>query len=301
MKRVIEELKFDDRGKEDFIFDLSKVSMKQDGRIKTPQGFFDPSDHALTQFFSRIKMPARYSKKLLTARGDLVEKQANFWLNNSDKKALFRTKHDRVRGVLSEKYSRMNNSTIIGFAKKALDDIDADVEEFHLEDRKMRLRVTTPQEKEIEKGDPVKLGLDIENSEVGYCSLKITPIVYRLVCSNGLRLWVQGNQYTQRHIHINEKDFRKQVAIAVHAAAKGNEEVIDLLKKSRDKTMKNFEEELREELSNKTVDRILEHAEDDSVYGIVNGITRTARDIENDDRRVQLEEFAGNLLKKEVA
>jgi hypothetical protein len=46
-------------------------------------------------------------------------------------------------------------------------------------------------------------GVDITNSEVGYSSLKVVPVIYRLVCSNGLRAWSNipgNNNFRQSHL-----------------------------------------------------------------------------------------------------
>ncbi len=40
-------------------------------------------------------------------------------------------------------------------------------------------------ELEVNKGDVVQAGICISNSEVGLGSLKVEPLVYRLVCLNG--------------------------------------------------------------------------------------------------------------------
>lgn len=49
---------------------------------------------------------------------------------------------------------------------------------------------------EVKPGDVVQAGFVVSNSEVGLGSLRVEPLVYRLVCSNGLIV----NDYGQKEI-----------------------------------------------------------------------------------------------------
>ncbi len=65
------------------------------------------------------------------------------------------------------------------------------------------MRITLPGDPYIVKpGDVVESGIDLTNSEVGLRSVGITPISYRLVCSNGLRAW--RSESTSRFRHVGD-------------------------------------------------------------------------------------------------
>jgi hypothetical protein len=49
-------------------------------------------------------------------------------------------------------------------------------------------------------GDVIEAGIDIANSEVGLRSVQVTPITYRLVCTNGMRAWRSEAALRMRHV-----------------------------------------------------------------------------------------------------
>jgi len=51
---------------------------------------------------------------------------------------------------------------------------------------------------EVTVGDVVQAGLVISNSEIGLGSLRVEPLVFQLVCKNGLI----SKDYTQKKYHI---------------------------------------------------------------------------------------------------
>lgn len=52
----------------------------------------------------------------------------------------------------------------------------------------------------VRKDDVIEYGLDIGNSEVGLRSVQVTPITYRLVCTNGMRAWRSEAAVRMRHV-----------------------------------------------------------------------------------------------------
>ncbi len=67
------------------------------------------------------------------------------------------------------------------------------------------LRVTLPGEgRAVKVGDVIEHGIDIANSELGLRSVQVTPVTYRLVCSNGMRSW--KSEATMRMRHVGDPD-----------------------------------------------------------------------------------------------
>ena len=65
----------------------------------------------------------------------------------------------------------------------------------------MYIKVVNPRlEAEVQKGDIVQAGIIISNSEVGLGSVRVMPLVYRLVCLNGMVV----NDLGQRRYHGSE-------------------------------------------------------------------------------------------------
>lgn len=300
----------DDKGKYDFEVELGDLVLEMDGktvRVSDDLGY-ELNDYSTTQFFSKLGMPARYNKKLRKVKPELVANQANLWIReNSDKKVLMRTKNEYVRGVLSDKYTIMNNVTLLEYLLDELHDVGAKVEKFELTDKQFFLRGTIPTKTtEVREGDVLKVGFDIENSEVGYNSLRITPMVYRQVCSNGLRMWVnEGGRYVQRHIHVDKEEIDKRVVAAFHGVVNHNRELFEILSASTGVEMLDIESTIdsiseNENLSNKLTERVKEHVQGETAYDLMNAFTRAARDIDNIDRRLEVEELAGRELTKIV-
>jgi hypothetical protein len=52
----------------------------------------------------------------------------------------------------------------------------------------------------VRVGDVIEAGIDIANSEVGLRSVQVTPITYRLVCTNGMRAWRSEAALRMRHV-----------------------------------------------------------------------------------------------------
>jgi len=277
------------------------------------------TSYSLSQLFSRLGMPVRYEKKLLDEQPHLVARQFNFWRDKlAGRKALFRFQNRDhndyyVRGVLSDRYTKLDNLDILKIfetvAKRLKLRDKMKVRGYLLNDKKFHARIVFEDySADLGEGeeDILQVGVDIENSEVGYNSFKMTPLVYRQVCSNGLRMWVSGGEpFTQRHIHVDEDDLKEDLTRKLVAILDKSGELLDKLESARMKKIDNPYEVIREiaereKLSKKLTDKTIEHFDEEpnnSVYGVVNSFTRMARDL-NDDRRVEVEELAGRVLKQ---
>jgi hypothetical protein len=62
------------------------------------------------------------------------------------------------------------------------------------------LRITLPTEGvAVRRDDVIEYGLDIGNSEIGLRSMQVTPVTYRLICTNGMRAWRSEAATRLRH------------------------------------------------------------------------------------------------------
>jgi hypothetical protein len=145
------------------------------------------------------------------------------------------------------------------------------------------------------------VGIDIVNSEVGVSSMNIAGLVWRLVCTNGLRRMDRGETFTQRHIYLDTPTFYNRIGNAI---TRGIQSGID--------TMINFSESKKFELvrplqsmhvigkqydlTKGIVERAKELWEHDATaYGIINSFTASARGLDN-EKRLELEKVSGKLL-----
>src|SRR5207244_7939357 len=124
-----------------------------------------------------------------TAQRRLVGRTGTSWLQQSGgDKRLIRTLDGNVRAVLSDRYRRLDNFDLAENVLPILQRLpDARFESVELTETRMYLKVVTPSVRyEIAPGDVVQAGVVIANSEVGQGTLSVQPLVFRLVCKNGL-------------------------------------------------------------------------------------------------------------------
>ena len=190
---------------------------------------------------------------------------------------------------------------------------------------RLYLKVVTEQvEAEIVPGDVVKAGVVISNSEVGQGSLSVQPLVYRLVCRNGLIM----PDFAMRKMHIGRQQESSWEEVAVFKDDTLQADDMAFFLKVRDvvqtcvseATLQLIAAKMRNTLGIhltgnlvKTVevlatrymlneperDGVLRHlieGGDLSGYGLINAVTGFSQEVENYDRATELEVMGGRLV-----
>ena len=124
---------------------------------------------------------------------------------------MLRTLDGRLRAFLSNRYRRLDNLELLDhvlpvIAKmKGCEIVSCDVTETHLYLKVINKTMKT----EIAPGDVVQAGFVISNSEVGLGALKVEPLVYRLVCKNGMisKDLSQKKYHTGRYIEDTDSAY----------------------------------------------------------------------------------------------
>ena len=82
----------------------------------------------------------------------------------------------------------MDNYNIASAVLPILAEIpDVRIESCQITDSRMYIKAVNPRlQEDVTPGDTVQAGVVISNSEVGLGSVNIQPLIYRLVCSNGI-------------------------------------------------------------------------------------------------------------------
>lgn len=176
---------------------------------------------------------------------------------------------------------------------------------------------------EVAVGDAVQAGFVISNSEVGLGSVKVEPLIYRLVCRNGLIL----KDYTQKKYHVgrqaegdgayelysdetlraDDKAFFMKVQDTVKVAADEAKFImaVDKLKESMDIPLGKDPVKEVELLADKyqlnpnergDVLRQLFMGKDNSRYGLINAITAASKMASSYERATDLERIGGEIL-----
>jgi hypothetical protein len=183
-------------------------------------GTYTLNDLATTQLADKLGIPVAYLRRTHTEAPELFDTNVNGWLARTDRRFLIRVLRDEhgggiTRAVLSDKYSRIDNSDVL-FA--ALDGIRAagapvQIDGCDLSDKRMYVRVTAPTISALApallanyrspftgqhgKDLPVVwAGFVISNSEVGAGAFTIAPRLVVQVCRNGMVLAAQGTRRT---------------------------------------------------------------------------------------------------------
>lgn len=156
---------------------------------------------AFGQLCHRIGAPASYIREL---PAKLQMANVNWGLAREPRPALLRCAGGEARAVVSERYAALDDDLVFDVVRDVLDRAG------YLGDARVRalgvghhtvMRITLPGEGvPVRVGDVIEAGIDIANSEVGLRSVQVTPITYRLVCTNGMRAWRSEAALRMRHV-----------------------------------------------------------------------------------------------------
>lgn len=140
------------------------------------------------QVAARLNIPSKYYDRMRTDAPDLLATNVNAWFRKNPEKRMIRTLGGDVRAFLSNRYNRIENEEIAEVVLPILAEIpDVRIVSSEITDRRMYIQALTPRiQGEVKKGDVVQAGVVISNSEVGAGAVSISPLVFRLVCLNGM-------------------------------------------------------------------------------------------------------------------
>ncbi len=157
-------------------------------------------------------------------------------------------------------------------------------------------------------------GFYISNSEVGNGSLRLAAFYLRAVCCNRILWGVEGfEEITMRHSKYAPSRFIEQARPALASFAEGSSKrLVEGVEKAKAAKAVSDDEEALDFLARRGINRkrslsILERVEKEegrkarTVWDLAQGITAEARDIPNNDTRIELEGQARKLLDKVAA
>ena len=143
--------------------------------------------------------PSKFATRLEQDFPDLLTHSLNTIMAKQDDKRMIRTLDGNARAFMSDSYRRIDNELVFDGMYPVLTRLQAKIESVNVSDDYFHLQATMPKvEGEIRKGDVVRYGVTIRNSEVGRGALSVSPLIYRLVCTNGMVLADQ----IRRRAHI---------------------------------------------------------------------------------------------------
>lgn len=336
LMELAQELTRQNAAKRDYLSDTRNLSLDvvEDGNLQLSMRddqshvvhMLGVNDTAHRQIGAALNIPTKYYDKMRTEYPELLAENVNGWFGRNPQTRMVRTLDGNARAFLSDKYRRIDNFEIAETVLPILSEIpDARVESCEVTETKMYLKVVNPRlEADVVPGDTVQAGIIITNSEVGCGSVAVQPLLYRLVCTNGMvvndaaarryhigRANTQGENFgifTDETIKADDKAFMLKIRDTVKAATEQIhfQKVVDMMRvangvKLDTPDIPKFVELTASEfgLTQNEGKGVLDHLIRDgnlSLYGLANAVTRYSQDVESYDRATELESAGYTIL-----
>lgn len=333
-----QELERQRKVRKDFIVDTKVLSMETDAgqsvlsltsgnKIKR----YLVNEVAHQQIASRLNIPYRYYQKMQKEYPELLDQNVNGWFTHNPERRMLRTLDGRVRAFLSNRYRRLDNLELCAAILPIINEMkSASIESCEVTESHMYLKVINKKLKaEVAVNDVVQAGFVVSNSEIGLGSLKVEPLVYRLVCKNGLIC----KDFSQKKYHVGRRaDLAEDAAYDLYSYETLQADdraffmkVQDIIRHAVDEsrfllTVNKMREALHIPLKHDPVQEVellsdtyqltqgergdilreLFMGHDLSRYGMVNAVTAASKLAQSYDRATELERIGGDILASPV-
>lgn len=315
--------------KVDYMAPTKSIRMTEDARLFLPtKGTFNVNGLAHEQIATRLAIPRPYYDRMRTTSPSLLAENVNHWFEKEPEKRLVRTLDGNVRAFLSDRYRPLDNYDLAEAVLPVFQSLRLSVRSCDLTERRLYLKAIFPDitAKVPVVGDIVAAGVMISNSEVGFGSISILPLIETLRCTNGM---VANDAALRRH-HVgrghkggdddrvseffsdktrklDDAAFFSKVQDVIRGTA--TVEVFDrLVARLGDATRDRIEGDVQKsvevvgerfEMNEKEKGGVLRHLIDGgdlSRYGLLNAVTRMSQDVEDYDRASEFEKVGGKIL-----
>lgn len=288
------------------------------------------SDHAHRQVASFLDIPSAYYDRMRVQSPELLGQSVNTWMVKQQQgtRRMLRLLGTRCRAFLSDRYLPIDNYDVLSILLPSIIESGCGIVAAEVTEKRMYVKALAPKiTGEIKKGDTVQAGVVISNSEVGSGRVMIDPLLYRLVCSNGLivqdmslRRHHVGRRIAEEDLEVNDVYSREAIASDIKTFLLKARDVVKavLTQTVFDNVVKRAQraagvpvenvEEMIEDVTTKfglnegESNAVMRHfiaGGDTSRWGVVNALTMTAHDekaVTDFDRAIELERFAGGML-----
>lgn len=287
------------------------------------------NSYAFSQFCSKMGVPAQYLLKCMKeGYTELAEQNLNTWVDDYGGSLLIREYEDKIRGVLSARYSPFDTPQILDVVNDTTRGMGLKVKGYYMSEERFHARLIQTDTMNID-GEDLFGGIQIDSSDVGRSALTVNFFIFKQICTNGLCISRgKGNLFTQKHINICTDDFREELSASIKLLPElvaeytatikramlannivtiGSNDVSKLIQRElgktegRDKLVQELIDRLKAKtrLTDEGVEKVLRVATDKYSYsdwGMINAITEVAQDYTL-ERRIELEKIAANILR----
>jgi len=193
--------------KKDLIVPVSKMAMDSDNKIEIASvGSIPLNSWSHTQLAQYADIPKAYYDRIKSENSSLLADNVNHaFSKQANDKRLVRVLDGNVRALLSNRYRMLDSYDLAETVLPIMINNNMEVKSAEITEKHTYIRAVMPKlEGEVTKGDIVQYGLQISSSDVGAGSLRIEPLIYRLVCTNGL---ITSQALRKYHIGKVSSDF----------------------------------------------------------------------------------------------
>ena len=315
--------------KKDFIANTESLEMTSAGELALESDThheFPVTDHAHSQIAARLDIPVKYYNRMHKEAPALLAANVNEWFHSKPERRMIRTLDGEMRAFLSDRYRRLDNFDLAEAVLPILAEMGEGIRivSTELTDSRMYIKALNERlELEVLPGDVVQAGIAISNSEVGLGALKVEPLIYRLICSNGMI----SQDYSKKRYHVgrnaqegesyelfrdetlkaDDHAFFLKVQDTVRAAVDIVKftTIVDRMREATEQRIEGNPIKAVEVVSDhfgfskEESSGILQHliqGGDLSAYGLLNAITRTSQDVDDYDRCTELERDGSRVL-----
>ena len=277
------------------------------------------------QLATRLQIPYAYYERVMNNNPVLLAENVNNWLGQTQNKRMIRTYQsdgstvwDLMRADLSNKYLTFDNEDVAEAVLPVMFDEKLEIISSNVTEKKLYIKAVTDKlTGEIEKGDVVRGGVIVSNSEVGYGSVNVQAFIERLVCMNGM---IAETSFRRRHIGASHditdllsRDTLNKTSEALVGQVQdvvrnvlSNEVFNNVLGKLRETTeteiakpidaVEIIQKQFR--FTEDEKDSVLNHlikGGDTTKWGLTNAVTRASQDLEDYDRATEFEKFGWDV------
>lgn len=302
-----------------------------DGRLAIPNPLFGAvttlgmENLAISQLGARLgpsfwdtpnrTLPSDFYRQLYRTMPDTFAKLTNDLLDQHDGKMLLRGYGDNVRAVLTDRYACLDNVEMLEMTKEVIDHADRPVEivqsgrYYSMNDGcqrdEMAIRIIVRNVEPAGEDTPYGLGVLIRNGETGGSASEVRPLIMRHSCHNSIvfKTDEEGESLGLRLPHRGQKETKSillaaAIQEALPIASAGLNRFLQTKMKEIDlgAAIDKLGDEYGwgQEMQMAVAVGSEGHS---SLYGLINGITYSAHELEIDQSaRLDLESMAATLV-----
>lgn len=273
---LAQELTRINESKRDFMVPTQKLVMQEDARMYFTNGethSFGVTDWASNQMAQYLDIPRSYYERMRSGNPELLSRNVNWGLNQKpEEKRMLRTLDGSIRAVLSSRYRRLDSFDLVEAILPTVAEAGLEVVSSEITEKRLYVRALSQKLKaDVKVGDTVQYGIQISSSDVGAGSLRVEPMMLRLVCMNGMisdyalkkthlgRSFGESEDVTEllseTTMALSDAAFWSQVRDVVHASLKPEvfEMQVEKMKDASEQKLKNFDLEDVIDITCKTV------------------------------------------------